>query len=65
MIKLTKIIEGHRFFCRKSQFYIMGNWNEYEEWIDPGGKFNERKWRYMSGFLPAYFRFMWYSLTEN
>ncbi len=42
----------------------MGDWNSYEEWFDPknGYKFNKQKWRYITGFLPAYFKFMWLSI---
>lgn len=68
MEDMRRIIEAHRFFCRKSQHYVMGNWNEYEEWFLFGdghtGEFNWNKWRYINGFIPAYIRFMYWSLKD-
>ena len=64
---IKKIIEAHRFFCRKSQHYIMGDWNEYQEWFpaEIGFRFNYRKWRYITGFVPAYLKFMWFSIKDT
>lgn len=59
---MKKIISAHKFFVRKSQHYIMGNWNEYENWWkDPNDfkDFNYNKLKYYIGFIPAYIRFMW------
>ena len=68
MKKLKEIIDGHKFFCRKSQHYIMGNWNEYEEWVNqhPQKPFwNKEKWRYTIGFIPAYLRFMYLTIFNK
>jgi len=71
MSKINEIVKAHQFFCRKSQHYIMGNWNSYERWFSKwdrknGGyhstNFNQRKWRYITGFIPAYLKFMYLSV---
>ena len=60
-----EIIEAHKFFVRKSQHYIMGNWNMYELWFENGvGALNKNKLRYITGFIPAYIRFMWYTIKD-
>lgn len=60
---MRTLIEAHKFFCRKSQHYIMGDWNEYQEWLTPSG-FNWTKFRYYRGFIPAYIRFMSYYIRD-
>lgn len=70
---MNKILEAHRFFCRKSQHYVMGNWNNYETWfmykLDDCGfstgeylGFNWSKFRYTYYFPFAYVKFMYYEL---
>ena len=58
-----EIIEAHKFFVRKSQHYIMGNWNAYEPWFE-NGLLNKNKLRYTTGFIPAYIRFMYYTIKD-
>jgi hypothetical protein len=56
---LSMLIESHTFFCRKSQHYILGDWDCYVPWFKNGcGEFNKEKLRFYMGFIPAYFRFM-------
>ena len=59
-----KIIEMHKFFIRKSQHYIMGNWYRYEHWIK-NGSLNKNKLRYITGLVPAYIKFMYLSIYDE
>lgn len=45
----------------------MGDWNEYQEWFpaENGYNFNKRKWRYVTGFVPAYIKFMYLTITDK
>ena len=61
---IRKMIDAHKFFCRKSQHYVLGNWTEYQKLLE-NGRWNERLFSYYVGFLPAYFRFMMLSLAER
>ena len=64
MNKLKDIVDGHKFFFHHSQHYVMGNWNEYEDWFFKWDEekgiygYNFTKLRYTLGFIPAYLRFM-------
>jgi len=60
---MKKIIEAHKFFARKSQHYIMGNWNEYEDWLTIDG-FNKKKLLYMVYYPIAYIKFMYMSIFK-
>ena len=52
LAKFLKFLsDSHRFFCRESQHYVLGNWSCYIE-----DRREVRKYR--MDFLPAYFRFM-------
>lgn len=67
---MLKLIKAHKFFCRKSQHYIMDNWNCYEKWVSLDGagkgyKFNKRKLYYYKNFIPAYFKFMYLSILNK
>ena len=64
---IKQIIKAHKFFFRKSQHYIMGDWNSYQEWFpaELGYSFNKKKWRYVTGFIPAYIKFMWFSIKDH
>ena len=65
---MHEIIKAHKFFCRKSQHYIMGNWSEYEEWFLFGdghhGEFNNRLLYYYLNFIPSYIRFMYSEVKD-
>ena len=65
---IKELIKAHKFFCRKSQHYVMGNWNEYEEFVNfsnPNwGFWNKNKIDYYKGFIPAYIRFMSYTMKD-
>lgn len=54
---MKELIKSHKFFMHESQHYIMGNWSKYEPLIKQGS-WNKKKWEYLKGFIPAYFRFM-------
>ncbi len=62
---MKEIIEAHKFFMRKSQHYILGDWTEYQEWITNDLKWNGQLWRYYTGFIPAYIRFMWLTIRNK
>ena len=69
---MKKIIEAHKFFCRKSQHYVMGDWNNYQDWFIfkddkpfPDLVFNWRKFRYTYYFPIAYIKFMYLTLTNK
>lgn len=63
---IKRLTKSHKFFCRKSQHYIIGNWNCYEKWFINGvGKFNKRKLYYYKNFIPAYFKFMYLVLRNK
>lgn len=62
---MREIIEAHKFFVRKSQHYMLGDWSEYQDWFINGYKFNNQLLRYYKGFVPAYIKFMWFSLTNK
>ncbi len=72
---MKKLIDAHKFFCRKSQHYMMGNWNEYEVWFmyeldaysfptDKYIGFNWQKLRYTLYFPVAYFKFMYLTIFK-
>ena len=61
---MKRLLAAHRFFCRQSQHYILGNWNCYERWWRKDGSFNRRKWEFVTGFPVAYIKFMYYTLRE-
>ena len=53
----TKFIELSRWFNRKSQHYILGNWAEYTPLL-----WNfKKKAAYYKRYPIAYVKFMWYS----
>lgn len=54
---MRKLVESHRFFCRKSQHFVLGNWYEYEPW-------SGKKLRFTLYFPIAYVKFMGYILRD-
>lgn len=61
---LKRLIEAHKFFVRKSQHYVLGNWNEYIPWwVD--SKFNYQKLKYYQEFPKAYIKFMWLTIRNK
>jgi len=63
------IIDSHKFFTRKSQHYIMGNWTSYEKkdyWWNKHNKPQKAKnYRYYKKYyLRAYVNFMTYSFKD-
>jgi hypothetical protein len=60
----TRLVEAHRFFCRQSQHFVLGNWYCYVLWFE-GWKFNTRKLKFLVQFPFAYCRFMYYSMETN
>jgi len=67
MKAIKRLLEGHKFFTKKSQHYIMGDWNKYQEWFptENGLKFNKNKYLYYKNYIPAYVKFMWMTLRNN
>ena len=71
---MKELIKAHKFFVRKSQHYIMGDWNEYQKWFSKwnyeegryqDAPFNWQKFRYMIGFPKAYIKFMCLTLLDS
>ena len=56
---IKKIIDSHRFFVRKSQHYILGNWSVCVPLTFK--KVRDYYFRYPQ----AYIKFMFYSLKED
>ena len=55
MSKIKKIIELSKWFNRKSQHYILGNWAAYLPWT-----FNfKKRFDYHRRYPIAYVKFMW------
>jgi hypothetical protein len=62
MIKsIAKIIKLSKWFHRKSQHYIMGDWAEYA--VSDPEKAESYK-RYKRYYLQSYIRFMWLCRNE-
>jgi CRISPR/Cas system-associated endonuclease/helicase Cas3 len=64
MKSIAKIIELSKWFHRKSQHYIMGNWAEYEKkdywWNTVNNPQKARNYKYYKKYyLQSYIRFMW------
>jgi len=66
MIKsIKKFIELSKWFNRKSQHYILGNWVIYEsDWNYDTGTWDWRVLKYRLGYPRAYIKFMWLSRNE-
>ncbi len=66
---MKNIIEAHRFFCRKSQHDILGDWVGYQDWFlfcdGHNGEFNKKLLIYYIGFIPAYLRFMYFYIFKR
>jgi len=56
---IKELYKAHRFFVRKSQHYVLGDWSQYEEIIDKKLTLNWQLLKYYKGFLPVYLKFMW------
>jgi len=60
--KILKFIELSKWFNRKSQHYILGNWLEYtDNWDYKNGRFDWKRLKYQIGYPKAWCKFMWYS----
>ncbi|NCC19425.1 MAG: hypothetical protein EOM29_10850 [Bacteroidia bacterium] len=57
---IKELYKAHRFFIRKSQHYVMGNWLEYEreDFFAKSKKENIRLIKYTLYFPIAYVKFM-------
>lgn len=63
--KILKFIELSKWFNRKSQHYIFGNWLEYVgNWDYKKGTWNTEYFNYLRKYSKAYCKFMWYSREE-
>jgi len=63
---LKYLLESHKFFCRQSQHYVMGNWAESEKkyfWYNTKEK-QKRYIFYKTFFIVAYIRFMRMSIID-
>ena len=58
-MNISKFIELSKWFHRKSQHYIMGNWYEYEKFQN-----NDRVNDFRKGYIKAYLKFMWLSRED-
>ena len=57
---ILKFIELSKWFNRKSQHYILGNWLEYvDSWDYDKGVRNTRYFDYIKGYPKAHCKFMW------
>lgn len=62
MKKIQKFIELSKWFNRKSQHYILGNWLCYgTSWDYKKGCWNKEYFNYLVGYPKAWCKFMWYS----
>ena len=57
MSRREKILYSHRFFIRKSQHYILGNWSEYVP--------SKEKISYYLRYPKAYIKFMFMCVKEE
>ena len=64
---MNEVIKAHKFFCRKSQHYIIGDWNHYQPWWKDPNRFRDFNWAkfsYYKRFIPAYIKFMYLSIKD-
>lgn len=63
IIKITiKFIKLCKWFNRKSQHYILGDWLKYTtNWDYKNGEFNWKRLKYQIRYPKAWCKFMWYS----
>ena len=62
---VKKFIELSRWFSRKSQHYILGNWFEYtDNWNYEKGCYDWKRYKYIVRFPKAYIKFMGYSRRD-
>ena len=60
---LRHLINAHRFFCRKSQHYVLGNWWKYEvNWL---GWPTKEAWLFALRFPIAYVKFMIWAIYDG
>jgi hypothetical protein len=66
---LKEMIIAHKFFTRKSQHYMLGNWSVYESknywfntWAYPEKAKQYRN--YLLNYPKAYIKFMWFSCMD-
>jgi len=58
--KISKLVELSKWFNRKSQHYVLGNWACYTPW-----SFNFKKMvNYRIRYPIAWVKFMWYSRKD-
>lgn len=63
--KAQKFIELSKWFNRKSQHYILGNWLAYvDSWDYEIGRWNKKYFRYLTQYPSAWCKFMWYSRKD-
>lgn len=55
---LIHLVNAHRFFCRKSQHYVLGNWSEYVPW-------SRAKIAFFARFPIAYVKFMGWAVYDG
>ncbi len=65
----VEMVKSHKFFARKSQHYMLGNWSEYESrdyWFNTLAHPEKAKQyrRYLYGYPRAWIRFMWLCYTD-
>lgn len=60
-MKISKFIELSKWFNRKSQHYILGNWAVYVPW---NSNFKKR-FNYLKYYPIAWVKFMWYSRNDT
>jgi len=61
---ISKFVELSKWFNRKSQHYILGNWLIYEtNWSSERWTWrcNKKCYSYLSRYPKAWCKFMWYS----
>ena len=63
--RVLKFIELSKWFNRKSQHYILGNWVAYtDNWNYETGQFDWKRLKYQIRYPKAWCKFMWYSRKD-
>lgn len=62
---MMKFLELCKWFNRKSQHYILGDWLKYvSSWDYKNQCWNKAYFNYLFGYPRAWVRFMWFSKDE-
>lgn len=59
---IKHLIASHRFFCRKSQHYVLGDWWKYV--VNGLGWPTKKAWMFALYFPIAYVKFMYWAVVD-